>query len=373
MGIQEIRQTTESCKHCFMCRHACPTFLATKLDSHTPRGYALLLSEIDHGYQSWTPAIIDRFYQCSRCGLCREDCAYHWAEDEVVRNAREEIVAGGLAPARVKNVADSIVAHHHPYGEAPDAWTPPSAIAGKKKAEILYFAGCATRKSHPEIALAIEKIMGVLGADWTVMGDEECCGAPLFDLGFTEKARETSRRLVGKLKETRARLLLTGCPHCHRAFTELYPSWGSPLPEGLQVMHVSQYLLDQLRHGNLNVAVKAKLGKASYHDPCQLGRKAGEYNAPRALITLAIGNPPRELFHTREKAECCGAGSSMFLTDPQIASQVADKRIQAVREADSDVVITACQNCKQAFMDAQRAKGPPVRVLDVSELMAMVV
>ena len=37
-----------------MCRHACPTFLATKLDSHTPRGYALLLAEIEAGKIGWT-------------------------------------------------------------------------------------------------------------------------------------------------------------------------------------------------------------------------------------------------------------------------------------------------------------------------------
>ena len=371
MGIQEIRQTTESCKHCFMCRHACPTFLATKLDSHTPRGYALLLSEIDHGFQSWTSAIIDRFYQCSRCGLCREDCAYHWAEDEVVRNAREEIVAGGLAPERVKSIADSITAHHHPYGETSNAWTPPLAVSGRKNAEILYFAGCATWQSHPEIARAVEKIMGVLGADWTVMGDEGCCGAPLFDLGFTEEARETSRRFAGKLKQTRARLLLTGCAHCYRAFTELYPSWGTPLPEGLEVMHVSQYLLRQFRQGSLKAARKVNLSKVSYHDPCQLGRKAGEYDAPRELIAMAVGAPPLELFHSREKAECCGAGSSMFLTDPHIARKVACKRIQAVREADSDVVITACQNCKYALTDAQSRDASPVQVFDVAELVAM--
>jgi Fe-S oxidoreductase len=371
MGIREIRETTESCKHCFMCRHACPTFLATKLDSHTPRGYALLLSEIDHGYQSWTPAIIDRFYQCSRCGLCREDCAYHWAEDDVVRNAREEIVAGGRAPGRVTGIAESIAARHSPYGGKTDSWIPPSAASGRKRAEILYFAGCATRQSHPEIARAVEKIMGILGADWTVLGDEGCCGASLFDLGFTEGARQASRRFIGKLKESRARLLLTGCAHCYRAFTELYPQWGVPVPEGVQVMHVSQYLLHQLRKGGLKIPAPLKLGTASYHDPCQLGRKAGEYDAPRQLISMILGAPPRELFHSREKAECCGAGSSMFLTDPHITRKVARVRIQAMRQAGSDVVITACQNCKFAFTDAQRGEASAVRVFDVAELAAM--
>ena len=355
-----------------MCRHACPTFLATKLDSHTPRGYALLLSEIDHGYQSWTASIIDRFYQCSMCGLCREDCAYHWAEDEVVRNAREEIVTGNLAPERVKRIAASIMANQTPYGEMSNARIPSSSTPGSANKEILYFAGCTTRQSHPEIIQAIEKIMGVLGADWTVLRGEGCCGVPLFDLGYTEDAREVSRRFTEKLRELKPRLLLTGCAHCYRAFTELYPSWGSPMPEDLQVMHISQYLVRQFRQGRLKAAERAKLSKVSYHDPCQLGRKAGEYDAPRELIELAVGTRPLELFHSREKAECCGAGSSMFLTDPSLTLRVARKRLERLHEIDSGTVITACQNCKSALAGALQGEDSGIRVFDVVELIAMV-
>ena len=35
MGIDHVREVIKNCRFCFMCRHACPTFLATKLDSHT--------------------------------------------------------------------------------------------------------------------------------------------------------------------------------------------------------------------------------------------------------------------------------------------------------------------------------------------------
>jgi Fe-S oxidoreductase len=180
LGIEEIRETTESCKHCYMCRHACPTFLATKLDSHTPRGYALLLSEIDYGFQSFTPTIVERFYQCSLCGLCREDCAYHWAEDEVVRNAREEIVQRSKAPRRVEAIAQRIKASGTPHQDP----APPFEVSSGKKqqrgAEVLYFAGCSARHHHPQIIAAVDKLLGSLKTSWTFLEEEGCCGTPLW-------------------------------------------------------------------------------------------------------------------------------------------------------------------------------------------------
>ena len=358
MGIKDIRETTESCKHCFMCRHACPTFLTTKLDSHTPRGYALLLSEIDHGLQSWTPTIIERFYQCSQCGLCREDCAYHWAEDEVVRNAREEIVAGNLAPERVRQTASSFMADHS------EGWTPTSAAADKKGAEVLYFAGCSTRKSHPEIMQALDRIMRTAGIDWTVMRDEGCCGTPLLELGYTREAETASRALLEKIRALKPKLLLTGCAHCYRALSERKA-------QNPPIVHTSQFLEGQFSKGALKARKRGKLSKLSYHDPCQLGRKMREFDAPRRLIQTVTGSAPLELFHQREKAECCGSGSCMYLTDPQLVRRIARRRLQGLRETDSHVLITACQNCKTGFASAMPLEGFELQVLDVAELVAM--
>jgi len=366
MGIKDIRETTESCKHCFMCRHACPTFLATKLDSHTPRGYALLLSEIDHGLQSWTPSIIERFYQCSQCGLCREDCAYHWAEDEVVRNAREEIVAGNLAPERVCQTASSLLAGHSP------GWTPSSAAFDKKGAEVLYFAGCSTRQNHPEILQALDRILGAAGVDWTVMREEGCCGAPLFEMGYTQEAEEAWRLLLEKVGELRPKLLLTGCAHCYRMLSERSAHGQAAGAPSLSIMHTSQYIQRRFSNGSLKPKKRAKLSKVSYHDPCQLGRKMREFDAPRALIQTLTGSAPLELFHHREKAECCGSGSCLHLTDPQLVKRIAGRRLEGLREADSHVLITACQNCKTAFESAMPLEGFGLQVLDLAELVIMV-
>jgi Fe-S oxidoreductase len=89
MGITEAKETIRACQFCFMCRYACPTFLATKLESVTPRGYALMLATIDRGQQAWSEDMVNRFYQCTLCGLCRAECEYNWPEDDPAMRQRK--------------------------------------------------------------------------------------------------------------------------------------------------------------------------------------------------------------------------------------------------------------------------------------------
>jgi glycolate oxidase len=369
MGIKEIRETTESCKHCYMCRHACPTFLATKLDSLTPRGYALLLSEIDHGFQHWTETIVDRFYQCSQCGLCREDCAYHWAEDEVVRNAREEIVLQKKAPPRVHAIAQKIIASGTPYENPAPPINTASAEVETKGAEVLYFPGCSTRQHHPEIISAVDKILGTLNIRWTILREQICCGTPLWELGYSEEARKVAAATVERISSLEPDILLTGCPHCARAFLEFYPEWGTPFPDGIRIIHTSQYLHLLLSKGTLKLK-KNDSTRLSYHDPCQLGRKLGEYEAPRRIIEAITGSKPIELFHSRQAAECCGAGSIMHLTDADVARKVAGNRMESVRETGSGLLVTCCQNCKRSLSEAGNGESTSVEVLDLAEMVA---
>lgn len=371
MGIQDIKEIIKSCRFCFMCRHACPTFLATKLDSHTPRGYALLLSQIDEGYRTWTKEMAERFYQCSQCGLCREDCEYHWQEDELVRNAREEIIKTEFLPEQVKTIASSIIQTGTPYKEEAIAAHVPTEVIGKKNVDVLYFAGCSTRQNHPEIFESLKRIFQTAGIAWTMLDDEGCCGVSLYELGYTEEAKETAEKLAAKISEAHPKMLVTGCPHCLRGFTTFYPEWETGLSSELQIFHSSQYLQKLLVEGKLAIdADKETVPAVCYHDPCQLGRNMGEYDAPRSLIETATGQAPLELFHNKEHAECCGAGSVMFLTDPDIAAKVARKRLERVDETQAKVVVTACQNCKTNFVTAQDGAENTAQVMDVTELIA---
>jgi Fe-S oxidoreductase len=367
MGIADIKETIESCKHCFMCRHACPTFLATKLDSHTPRGYALLLAEVAAGKAQWSDAIVDRFYQCSQCGLCREDCAYHWPEDELVRNAREEIVGSGRTPARVEQIARAFIERGHPENGGPLPAGP--GFSERAGAAILHYAGWSATAYQPAAVDAVRALMTRLGADWTAMADETDTGISLFELGFTKEAARQATALRDRIAGLNPRRVVTGCPHSLWAFRELYGKLGVEGPSGVEFLHVSEFLMEAVTEGTLKPANRPDRGRIAYHDPCRLGRSLGVYDAPRRLIEAVTGTGPVELFHSGAAAECCGAGSVMFLSDPEVSLRVARKRIEAAADEGVETLVTACPNCALLLGRAAADVESRIAVLDIAELV----
>ncbi|MEI6157930.1 MAG: (Fe-S)-binding protein, partial [Atribacterota bacterium] len=339
---------------------------ATKLDSHTPRGYALLLSEIDEGLKEWSNECIARFYQCSQCGLCREDCEFHWKEDDLVRHAREEIVAIGREPQNVKGIAESVSRTGTPFGHRKNE-SIGNVFKNQQNPDVLYFAGCSTHQFHPEVVQSLTGLLNYSGLSWTMLEPEICCGMPLFDLGYPTFAHQQAESVAQLLADRNPRLLVTGCPHCYRAFQEKYPEWGVSLPSSIQVMHSTEFIDQLMRERKIELKSKLALSRVCYHDPCQLGRKMGIYDFPRSIIHQVTGHSPIEIFHNREKAECCGAGSVLFFSDPGISTQVARVRWNRIQEENPQLIVTACQNCKTALQGVSS-----IDVLDISELIIQV-
>jgi Fe-S oxidoreductase len=367
MGIADIRETISSCKHCFMCRHACPTFLATKLDSHTPRGYALLLAEIEAGKIGWSNAVVDRFYQCTQCGVCREDCAYHWPEDELVRNAREEIVGSGSAPERVLKIARDFIERGYPENGAPPRIE--REMLGKAGADVLFYSGWSARAFYPAVVKLTGQLLTKLGENWTMLKRETDTGISLFELGFTQEAHTQAAALRDEISRIKPRRIVTGCAHSYRAFTLLWKNMGLELDHGIEILHTSQLLDRSIDRGAVTGGNAPIEGPVGYHDPCHLARHAGVLEEPRRVIRALTGKDPVELFHDRRQAECCGAGSVMFLSDPDISLKIAGRRLSDALDEGIKTLVTACPNCRIIFERAAEKSGIDIRLVDIVELL----
>ena len=368
---QKTKEILKMCRCCFMCRHACPVFLATKLDADTPRGHALLISRIDEGLSEWTEDTVDKIYRCSQCSLCKELCEFKWGEDLVVQAGRENIVSGGRAPEVVKNLARLLIDHGTVYNKPPKELKVQRAVVRGKQPDVLYFAGDTAFGEHPEIIQATAIVLDSMGINWAMLEKGESTGVELFELGYTDEAKKVAGDLARKILNIHAAVLITGCAHAYRAFKELYPQWGIEALKDIQVYHIAEYLFNKASTGELKLLPDSTLSDVSYHDPCQLGRKMGIYDAPRNLIEAITGNPPIELFHSRGEAECCGAGSVMHLTNPAISIKVAQKRMEGVIQEKATLIVTACPNCKNILAKAASDMHGGIKVLDIVELIAL--
>ena len=224
------------------------------------------------------------------------------------------------------------------------------------KGRVGYFAGCMTSLT-PATQRSMEQIFNAVGDDiW--YADKEggvCCGRPLMLSGETDAARKMVAYNTDLLRKHEITTLVTSCPICLRTFKENYHL------DGIEVLHHSEYIERLVTEGRLHLRQTSE--QYAYHDPCELGRGLGIYEAPRNVIS-AVGNL-REAEHNRKQALCCGSSlANTVISDAQQLT-IAQHMTQELEDTGCDTIVTSCPLCNKAIA---RATTLPTR--DIAEVVA---
>jgi dimethylglycine catabolism B len=173
---------------------------------------------------------------------------------------------------------------------------------------------------------------------------EQCCGLPLLlagdAKGFALHARDVARSLA---KYDRLGVADSGCA---LALSRRYVAAGAPVrPTVETLVEAAARRLDALTTIGARGPTRRRADEEEpvrWHDPCQLGRGLGIYDAPRVVLTRVLGRAPDELPDRRERALCSGAGGLLPSTMPPAAREIADARLQAHARAGGGRIVTAC-------------------------------
>ena len=107
----------------------------------------------------------------------------------------------------------------------------------------------------------------------------------------------------------------------------------------------------------------------TFHDPCDLGRGSGEYDAPRDVIRSIPGVNLVELAHSRENCLCCGGGGNLEMIDAKLSAEIAGAKIGEVLNTGADAVVTACQQCVRTMGTFVRRNKIKLEVLYIVQLV----
>ncbi len=267
---------------------------------------------------------------CMLCGRCQEACPVGIKIDSLRLIKRREIGSGQITDF-------SYLTQNHPGF-----------------ADVVYFAGCMTHLT-PSIHIAMEGIMKEAGINY-LFADRNgsiCCGRPLMLAGKDKQASELIEFNKTLIRQTRAKLLVTSCPICYKVFREEYN-----LP--IRIQHHSQFILELVREGK--IALQSQHRKVVYHDPCDLARGGGVYDAPRALLSKISDLIPSE----KECADalCCGGSLGLMNASVQEKDMVTRNALESLLANKPDILATACPLCKKTF-----SKQSETEVRDIAELV----
>lgn len=107
----------------------------------------------------------------------------------------------------------------------------------------------------------------------------------------------------------------------------------------------------------------------TYHDPCDLGRGAREFDAPRRVIQAIPGIRFVEMPNNRENCACCGGGGNLEMFDADLTTGIAGAKIEEARSTGADTIVTACQQCVRTMLTYAKRNKVPLQVLDLTQLV----
>lgn len=354
----------------------CPSYLKYRFETFSPGGRMWLLRGLLEDRIPASNRLAEILFSCATCRNCVEHCAFPNFRDELVdafTAGKGLLLDQGMAPPGVRDCLTRWQTHGNAYGKSPKKradWAKDADIPLYDGQEFLLWPGDTgsfdTRGI--EAAQAAARVLALVGVDFGVgHGTEVADGNDAAAMGESALFEELAGKNLDEFKRLGVEKILTLSPHAFHAFKNLYPRQGGRL----QVFHYTQALA--FRMGALAFDSAAPDLDVAYHDPCYLGRHAGDYQSARSVLAQIPGVRLTEMGRNRSNALCCGGGGGNVYTDLLSGGDDAPARARAreAAETGAQVLVTACPVCTVMLEDALKTENleDHLRVRELSELI----
>jgi len=367
----------------------CPIHKKHHFFAYSLGGMVQIARSLYEGRLELNESVMDVVFSCTNCGACGEMCAEVDFPDivQLQHELRARLVEAGQIPMEHMAVIEGLKKEDNMLGQ-PKAdrgkWAEGLDVKDitKESAEVYFHAGCRTcfdEELWPAARSAVN-LLRKAGVDVGIAGKEEtCCGGRAYEIGYQGEFTKYAENNVELMKTAGAKTVVTACADGYYAFQVLYDMMGKK--GDIEVFHITQYLDRLIKEGRLKPSKKVSM-KATYHDPCHLGRKVehwllkkeaikpGEiYQPPRNILRGIPGLELVEMRRNRANAWCCGAGGGVIDAYPDFALWTARERIEEAKATGAEAMITACPWCKRNFTDALKEDKDALKLYDIVELL----
>jgi len=179
-------------------------------------------------------------------------------------------------------------------------------------------------------------------------------------------AYDLARHNVEAVRAIGARRLVATCPSCYHTWAHEYPRMLDE-PLGFEVYHSVELLDELIAEGKIKLHGFSQ--PITYHDPCDLGRTSGIFDAPRRVINAIPGIQFTEMEDHGELSLCCGGGGDVEMADASVTAAVSKRRIEQAQATGARVVVSACQQCNRTLAEAARKNKIRMRAMDITEVV----
>ncbi len=315
------------------------------------------------------------FFSCATCGSCEERCPFEFKDSllDGFEDAKAKLIDEGLIPPSVRDYLESVAKHGNPYEESQSKrgeWAEGTDIQPYSDQEFLLYVGdvASYDESGKEMAKSIGNLLNKVGISFGILGDRETSdGNDVKACGERGLFEDLAEKNIESFEDNGVEKIITISPHAYNAFVQDYPNL-----EDIEVKHFTQILANLMEEGKIPMSDYD--AKATFHDPCYLGRHNKVYDPPREILEGIPGLDFIEMERNRDDAFCCGGGGANVFTDMlESSGKNSPSRIR-VREAldtGADILAVACPSCYTMLEDAVKAEGveEDIKIMDLAEVV----
>ncbi len=267
-------------------------------------------------------------WDCLVCNRCTQDCPMGIQMDKVICKARSLASAKDMIPKDIKKGIKNRLELGDVNGltkeefvetvewvseEFTDEMDDKNAQIphDKKGSKFLYLPNPRELGINLLHLTAMAKLFYATKQTWTLSSFHTDVTNWGYFVGKQDIARKIAMMVVEPAENLKIdTLVLSECGHGYHVLKYLLPEIIGRKPK-FTVMSIPELVLEYAQKGILEFDASIHPYKIAYHDPCNIARKSGGYDAPRKLLSLCCEEVV-ELIPNREDGVCCGGGGGLL-------------------------------------------------------------
>jgi glycolate oxidase iron-sulfur subunit len=410
----------QQCMHCGLCLPTCPTYDATKLERNSPRGRIALMRAIADDRLEPTRAFAEEMYFCLGCLACMTACPAGVNYAELFEHARAEAEQAGVLRSPKRSLIRGFTLHWL-FGDlsrlrllgrairlyqrlglqsllresgilrlfprrlreleamtpvvqeefSADLIAPRTPAQGTRRFRVAVLTGCAQDLTFSDVNRDTVEVLSRNGCEVITPPAQQCCGSLHAHNGEWGLAQDLARKNIDQFPPHQFDAIITnagGCGSHLKHYGKLlagdadYDSRAEEWDRKVKDIHewLAEIRLEPPHSPQPPQVV-------TYHESCHLCHGQRVSAQPRQLLKSI---PDLRLVELPEASWCCGSAGIYNLTQPEMAGQLLDRKVDHIASTGASVVATGNPGCLLQVINGCQARGLKVRVVHPVTLLA---
>ncbi|HEX8914505.1 MAG TPA: heterodisulfide reductase-related iron-sulfur binding cluster [Humisphaera sp.] len=257
----------------------------------------------------------------------------------------------------------------------------PGVRLNAKGVTVSFFTGCVGSVMFDEVNRKAVQLLNAAGCSVFVVPFQGCCGAIHHHNGLHAEAEHMARRVIHDLthfagEEHSSDLLesdkffvvstVAGCGAMLRDYATLLRDDPESAERAKRFAARVRDVTEVLAELGLPEMPHRVEMTVTYHDACHLVHAQKVAAQPRALLAKV---PGLTLVPLPESDMCCGAAGTYNLTHPEMAGDLAERKLKHVDATGAAVCVTGNVGCSMHLAAADRQRGGKLTIVHPVEIL----